>query len=72
MAWFKAFHIWTYKDLKDLVEQLQDMIQEENFNPQNIYVCIWDNTQENIEAQKEMLKNMFNTTIKSRNYTPIN
>jgi len=67
MAQFKAFHIWTYKDLKDLVEQLQDMIQEEKFNPQNICVCIWDNTQENIEAQKEMFKNMFDVTVKPIN-----
>ena len=53
---FKAFQIWYYKDLQDLVNQLQEQIDDENFNPENICVNIWENTDLNIEAQKEMIR----------------
>ena len=52
---FKAFQIWYYKDLQDVINQFEEQIIEQDDNPKNICVCIWDNTIENVEAQRQML-----------------
>jgi len=57
---FKAFQVWYYDDLQDLVNKLQEQIDDEKFNQKNICVCIWNKTTENIEAQKQMIKNVNN------------
>ena len=54
---FRAFQIWYYDDIDDLIKNLKEYRNSDDYIPEKICCNIWEFNDWNIESQREMIKN---------------